>query len=54
MQLLSSSEVFNTALATIKDEKRIFTDDQGNRYEYTIANRRRMVDFIRKMQEIDF
>lgn len=54
MQVLSSSDAFNTALASIKDDKRVITDGQGNRYEYTLANRRRMVDFLRKMQSIEF
>lgn len=54
MQVLSSSETFNTALASIKDDKRTVTDAQGNKYEYTLANRRRMVDFLRKMQNIQF
>lgn len=54
MQLLSSSDVFNNALAAIKDEKRMFTDQQGNKFEYTLANRRRMVDFLRKIQNLEF
>ncbi|MBK9290391.1 MAG: hypothetical protein IPM52_01960 [Bacteroidetes bacterium] len=54
MQMLSSSDAFNTALASIKDDKRTITDSQGDKYEYTLANRRRMVDFLRKMQNVQF
>lgn len=54
MQALSSSDAFNTALAAIKEDKRTLTDKEGNKYEYTLANRRRMVDFLRKMQSIEF
>ncbi len=55
MQALSSSELFNTELMKIKQEKRVQSDPKtGGRYEYIISTRRRMVDFLRKMQSIEF
>lgn len=52
MQAMSSSNQFNTDLMNIKQDKRVFSDaSTGGRYEYIIATRRRMVDFLRKMQE---
>lgn len=53
MQAMSSSNQFNTDLMNIKQDKRVFSDPAtGGRYEYIIATRRRMVDFLRKMQEV--
>lgn len=55
LQALSSSDAFNTDLMKIKQEKRVFNDPAlGGRYEYIIATRRKMVDFLRKMQSISF
>lgn len=55
MQALSSSNQFNTDLMKIKQDKRVLNDPAtGGRYEYIIATRRRMVDFLRKMQETAF
>ncbi len=55
MQMLSSSNAFNTALMEIKPDKRVaFDPAQGGRYEYTLATKRKMTDFLRKMQEIEF
>jgi hypothetical protein len=54
MQSLSSSDVFNTDLMSIKEEKRVVNDpEKGGRYEYTISTRRKMVDFLRKMQSLE-
>jgi hypothetical protein len=53
MQALSSSDVFNTELMKIKQDKRVQSDPKtGGRYEYIISTRRRMVDFLRKMQSM--
>lgn len=55
MQSLSSSDVFNTELMKIKPEKRVINDPKtGGRYEFTISTRRKMVDFLRKMQNLEF
>lgn len=51
MQALSSSEAFNNRLLEIKQEKRLIKDEQTDYYyEYVIGSRRRVVDFVRKMQ----
>ena len=51
MQALSSSEAFNSRLLEIKQEKRLVKDEQTDYYyEYVIGSRRRVVDFVRKMQ----
>lgn len=53
MQALSSSDLFNTELMKIKQDKRVQSDPKtGGRYEYIISTRRRMVDFLRKMQSM--
>lgn len=55
MQALSSSELFNTELMKIKEEKRVKNNPaEGGRYEYIISTRRKMVDFLRKMQSVEF
>lgn len=54
MQALSSSDLFNTDLMKIKQDKRVVNDPaKGGRYEYIIATRRKMVDFLRKMQSME-
>lgn len=54
MQALSSSEAFNSRLIELKQEKRLVKDAQTDfYYEYVIGSRRRVVDFVRKMQ-IDY
>ena len=54
LQTLSSSDVYNTELMSIKAEKRLLNDpEKGGRYEFTISTRRKMVDFLRKMQSIE-
>lgn len=54
MQSLSSSNTFNSALMEIKPEKRVINDpEKGGRYEFTLATKRKMVDFLRKMQNIE-
>lgn len=55
MQVLSSSNAFNTSVAEIKPDKRVaFDPERGGRYEYTLSTKRKMTDFLRKMQEIQF
>ena len=55
MQAISSSDVFNSRLMEIKQEKRIKTDpESGIQYEFVISTRRKAVDFIRRMQEASF
>ncbi|PKP51812.1 MAG: hypothetical protein CVT92_11820 [Bacteroidetes bacterium HGW-Bacteroidetes-1] len=54
MQALSSSDYFNTELMKIKQDKRVLSDPaSGGRYEYIISTRRKMVDFLRKIQSVD-
>ena len=51
LQALSSSDAFNNRLMEIKQEKRIIKDEKTDYYyEYVIGSRRRVVDFVRKMQ----
>ncbi len=51
LQTLSSNNMYNTALMEVKDDKRIVNKpEEGGRYEFTISTKRKMVDFLRKMQ----
>lgn len=55
MQALSSSREFNEALLAIDQPNRVFKNrETGETYEYVISTRRRVTDFIRKMQAVDF
>jgi len=55
MQALSSSNEFNTALLAIDQARRSFENKENNQsYEYVISTRRRVTDFIRMMQRIEF
>lgn len=54
MQALSSSAEFNSKLMSIDQPQRIVEDRQtGESYEYVISTRRRVVDFLRQMENID-
>ena len=51
MQVLSSDNVFNERIETIKPEKRILNPDSDTEYyEYLPSTRRKSIDFIRKMK----
>lgn len=55
MQALSSSNEFNSAFLALDQPQRSFENKETNEsYEYVISTRRRVTDFIRKMQSIDF
>lgn len=55
MQALSSSDEFNSLLLSLEQPQRIFENKETNEsYEYVISTRRRVTDFIRKMQRINF
>ncbi len=54
LQALSSSNEFNTDLMKIKQDKRVINSPTAGRYEFVISSRRKMVDFLRKMQTLDF
>ncbi len=55
MQAMSSSTHFNSTLLAIDQPNRSFTDKEKRiSYEYVISTRRRVTDFIRKMQNIEF
>jgi len=54
MQVLSSDNAFNERLETIKPEKRILNSNSDlDYYEYVISTRRKSVEFVRKMEEIE-
>lgn len=51
MQAISSSQEFNDRLFELKLEKRIFEDPESDFvYEFVIASRRSVVDFVRRYQ----
>jgi hypothetical protein len=52
--VISSDEGFNTEILNLKPEKRIIYDkDEEVPYEFVISSRRKMIDFKRKMDEIN-
>jgi hypothetical protein len=54
MQVLSSDHEFNMRLESIKPEKRVLGDDTGmDYYEYVLSTKRKAVDFVRKMKNIE-
>lgn len=54
LQAISSNEGFNNELLGLGEDKRIsFTDDDEIPYEFVISSRRKMVDFKRRMEEIN-
>lgn len=53
MQTISSDEGFNNEVLNLKEDKRIvFAGDEEVPYEFVISSRRKMVDFTRRMEEI--
>lgn len=51
MQVLSSDMAFNEKLETLKPEKRILNENSDiDYYEFVISTKRKMVDFIREME----
>ena len=51
LQAISSSQDFNNRLFELKLEKRIFEDPESDFvYEFVIASRRSVVDFVRRYQ----
>ncbi len=54
MQTISSDMNYNERLSTIKDEKRILNrNSDEDYYEYVISTKRKMIDFVRRMERID-
>jgi hypothetical protein len=54
MQAISSDEGFNNELLNLKEDKRILSSkDEEAPYEFLISSRRRMIDFVRKMEDIN-
>ncbi len=52
MQFVSSDMFLNDYVANIKEDKRILNPDSDeNYYEYVISTKRKMINFLRKMQE---
>ncbi len=53
MQVLSSDNVYNSRIETLKADKRILNPDSDtDYYEFLISTRRKSVDFVRKMKNI--
>lgn len=53
MQVISSDNILNSRLETLKEEKRILNPESDtDYYEYVISTKRKSVDFVRKMQNI--
>jgi hypothetical protein len=54
MQSLSSDMNYNVALSEVKEDKRVLhPKDETNYYEYVISTRRKMVDFLRRIDKIN-
>jgi hypothetical protein len=55
MQVMSSSQLFNSNLLGIDQPQRIVENrETAESYEYVISTRRRVTDFLRQMQNIEF
>jgi hypothetical protein len=53
LQVISSNEGFNGELLNLGEDKRImYSKDEDLPYEFVISSRRKMVDFVRKMEDI--
>jgi len=54
MQAISSDEGFNNEILNLGEDRRMMhSRDDETPYEFVISSRRKMVDFIRKMEEIE-
>jgi hypothetical protein len=54
MQSISSDTNYNITLSEIKEDKRVLhPKDEDNYYEYVISTKRKMVDFLRRMDKIN-
>jgi hypothetical protein len=54
MQVISSDNFLNEHLESINDDKRILNSDSDDEYyEYVISTRRKSIDFVRKMENIE-
>ena len=54
MQVITSDNALNSRLETLKAEKRILNPDSDTEYyEFVISTRRKSVDFVRKMENIE-
>lgn len=55
LQAISSSAAFNDYLVNLKTDKRVTTKrGTGEQYEFIISTDRKVADFIRKMQSVQF
>jgi 3-methyladenine DNA glycosylase Mpg len=53
MQVISSNEGFNTEVLNMGEGRRIlYSKDEDRPYEFMVSSRRKMIDFVRKMEEI--
>ncbi len=53
MQTISSDMNYNERIANMKDEKRMMNPDSDvDYYEYVISTKRKMIDFVRRMQRL--
>jgi len=53
LQIISSNEGFNSEVLNLGEDKRImYSKDEDLPYEFVISSRRKMVDFVRKMEDI--
>ncbi len=54
MQAISSNEGFNNEILNLSEDKRIiYSKDEEVPYEFVISSKRKMIDFKRKMEEIN-
>jgi len=54
MQTISSDMNYNERIASIKDAKRMKNpDSEEEYYEYVISTKRKMIDFVRRMERIE-
>ena len=54
MQTISSDMNYNERIAGIKDDKRILNQNSEDEYyEYVISTKRKMIDFVRRMERIE-
>jgi hypothetical protein len=52
LQTISSDETYNSRINTLKPEKRMLVKPGiGEPYEFVVSDRRKMIDFIRRMQQ---
>lgn len=54
LQVISSDNAFNDYISTLKEDKRILNpNNETEYYEFVISTRRKVVDYLRKMETIE-